>query len=283
MRQSERKRFQLQYPKNQVVVKTDVSKYELTFECKPHLVSQGAQKAFLAFANDISKRWEKDAKQLGEGFFKDLMSKAIMFRWTDRMIASSGWYRSDRGYKAQIVTYTVASVVKKLRQELDSEIDLRQIWNRQSVPEVLVQVLSDAAPQVATIIKDAPEWVRNISEYAKREACWTAVQNRMTLRLPADMSSCLINQEDKKQIRKEDRAVKKIDDDIELDILLLNLLPRMNEIREAADRNGLLSPTGARAIGKLSSGRLNLTKIEKRVMRDTLVKLDEVGVEILGP
>ena len=283
MRQAERNRFQLQYPKDQVVLKTDVSKYDLTFECKPYLVSQGAQKAFLSFADGISKRWEKDAKQLGEGYFKDLMSKAIVFRWTDRMIASSGWYRSDRGYKAQIVTYTVASVVNQLRRQLDSEIDLRQVWARQSVPEVLAQVLSDAAPLVAAIIKDAPEWVRNISEYAKREACWTAVQNEMTMRLPVEISSCLMDQDEKKLIRKDDRAVKKIDDDIELEILLLELAPRMNELREAADRNGLLSPTGDRAISKLSSGRFNLTKSEKKVMRETLVKLDEVGVEFLGP
>ncbi len=92
-----------------------------------------------------------------------------------------------------------------------------------------------------------------------------------------------MDQDEKKLIRKDDRAVKKIDDDIELEILLLELAPRMNELREAADRNGLLSPTGDRAISKLSSGRFNLTKSEKKVMRETLVKLDEVGVEFLGP
>ena len=280
IREGERRRFQLQYPKDQVVVKTDVSKYELTFECRPYLVSQGAQKAFLAFADEISDRWKKDAKQLGEGYFKDLMSKAIVFRWTDRMIGSSGWYRSDRGYKAQIVTYTVAWVVDQVRRERNSEIDLRQVWARQTVPESLAQALSDAAPLVADIIKEAPESVRNIAEYAKRQACWTAVQNEMHMGLPTDIGSCLIDQGEKKQIRKDDRSVKKIDNEIELDVLLLKLAPRMNEIREAADRNSLLSPTGDRAMNKLSSGRLNLTSSEKKVMRELLVKLDEVGVEL---
>ena len=275
-----RKRFQLQYPKDQLVLKTDVAKYELTFECKPFLVSQGAQKAFLAFADEISNRWEKDAKQLGEGYFKDLMSKAIVFRWTDRMIGSSEWYRSDRGYKAQIVTYTVAWVVNQVRQGLDSEIDLRQVWARQSVPEALVQVLSDAAPLVAAVIKDAPESTRNISEYAKRQSCWTAVQNKVALVIPADIRNCVIDGGETKQIRKDDRDVKKIDNDIELDILLLKLIPHLNAIREAADRNSLLSPMGDRAMNKLSSGRVNLTKSEKKVMREMLVKLDDVGVEL---
>ena len=212
------------------------------------------------------------------------MSKAIVFRWADRMIASSGWYRSDRGFKAQIVTYTVASVVRSIAPGTRFG---KLIYGKSGIGKpyrkLLAQVLSDAAPLVAAIIKDAPEWVRNISEYAKREACWTAVQNEMTMRLPAEISSCLIDQDEKKLIRKDDRAVKKIDDDIDLEILLLKLAPRMNELREAADRNGLLSPTGDRAINKLSSGRLNLTKSEKKVMRETLIKLDEVGVEFLGP
>ena len=283
MRDGERKRFQLQYPKDQVVLKTDVSKYELTFECRPYLVSQGAQKAFLAFADEISDRWEKDAKQLGEGYFKDLMSKAIVFRWTDRMIGSSVWYRSDRGYKAQIVTYTVAWVVDEVGRALNSEADLRQVWTRQSVPEALVQVLTDAAPLVAAIIKDAPESVRNISEYAKRQACWTAVQNKMAMPLPVDIGSCLIDRGERKQIRKDDRAVKKIDDEIDLDMLLVRLIPHLKEIREAADRNSLLSPLGDRAMNKLSSGRVNLTKSEKKIMREMLAKLDDVGVQLPGP
>ena len=283
MREGERKRFQLQYPKDQLVVKTDVSKYELTFECRPYLVSQGAQKAFLAFADTISDRWEKDAKQLGEGYFKDLISKAIVFRWTDRIIGASGWYRSDRGYKAQIVTYTVAWVVNQVRQELDSEIDLRRIWTRQSVPEALAQALSAAAPLVAAIIKDAPESVRNISEYAKHQGCWRAVQNEVSMALPAEIGSCLIDRGDTKQIRKDDRSVKRIVDEIELDGLLLKLLPHLDDIRKVADRNSLLSPTGDRAMNKLSSGKVNLTKSEKKAMREMLMKLDDVGVELPKP
>ena len=280
MKVGERRRFQLQYPKDQVVLKTDVSKYELTFECRPYVVSRGAQKAFLAFAENISDRWERNAKQLGEGYFKDLMSKAIVFRWTDRMIGTSEWYRSDRGFKAQIVTYTVAWLIDQVRRDRKAELDLRRIWARQSIPEPVARSLSTAAPLVAAIVKDAPESVRNVSEYAKQQVCWTAVQNAIDLRLPKDIAGCLVDQGEKIRIRKDDRAVKKIDDEIELDVLLLKLAPHMNEIREAAVRNNLISPAGDRAIKKLSSGNLNLTRLEKKIMRELLVKLDEVGVEL---
>lgn len=280
IRDSERKRFQLRYPKDQLIIKTDVSKYELTFDCKPFLVSQGAQKAFLAFANEISIRWEKDAKEFGEGYFKDLMSKAIVFRWTDRMIGTSEWYRSDRGYKAQIVTYTVAWVVNQVRQNLNAELNLREIWARQSVPEALALVLSNAAPRVAAVIKDAPESVRNISEYAKRSDCWVAVQSKVVLTLPDNIGRHVIDWSKAKQIRNDDRATKKIDDDIDFDMQLLNLIPHLDEIKEAANRNSILSPIGSKAIGKLSSGKFQLTKSEKKVIRELLSNLDAVGVEL---
>ena len=280
MRESERRRFQLQYPKDQVILKTDVSKYELTFECKPHVVSRGAQKAFLEFASAISSRWDKDARRLGEGYFKDVASKAIIFRWTDRMIASSPWYRKDRGYKAPIVTYTVACVVDRVFRELQLRIDLRQVWSRQSVPEPLMRLLSDAAPLVAAVIKDAPESVRNISEYAKRQACWTAVQQKVTTTLPSDIRTSLIDPDEGRRLRREDRAGKRMDDGIDFDIRLLRLVPYLPKIREAADRNSLLSPMGDRAINKLVAGKLNLTHAEKKVMREILTRLDEVGVEL---
>ena len=280
MKDGKRRRFQLQYPRGQVLVKTDVSKYELTFECKPYLVSLGAQKAFLSFADEISSRWEKDAKKLGEGYFKDVISKAILFRWTDRMVGSSEWYRRERGYKAQIVTYTVAWVVSKVRNELNAEIDLRQIWSRQSVPEPLATALSEAAPHVATAIKETPESVRNVSEYAKRQACWASVRDRVGLALQTSLRSCVIDKSSVDHVRKEDRAVKRIDDDIDLEMLLVELMPYIREIREAADRNNLLSPMNDRAMGKLAAGRTQLTKSEKKAMRWMFGRLDEVGVEL---
>lgn len=36
-------------------------------------------------------------------------------------------------------------------------------------------------------------------------------------------------------------------------------------------------------MNKLSSGRVNLTKSEKKIMREMLLKLDDVGVELPTP
>jgi hypothetical protein len=48
---AERRRFDLEFPRNQLIEKTDLAKYEVTFECRPHIVSRGAQKCFLDYAS----------------------------------------------------------------------------------------------------------------------------------------------------------------------------------------------------------------------------------------
>ena len=76
---AERRRFSAEYPRSQVVNKTDLAKYLTTFECVPHLVSRGAQKCFLQFAEEVSKAWEKSQDQFNEGYFRIAMAKAIIF------------------------------------------------------------------------------------------------------------------------------------------------------------------------------------------------------------
>lgn len=282
MKESERKKFQLRYPKDQVILKTDVSKYELTFECAPHMVSRGAQKAFLSFAEQISKRWENDEKEFNEGYFKILVGRTIVFRWTDHMIATSDWYKNDRGYKAQIATYTVAWLVDRIRTLFSSEIDLRGIWNQQGLPVPLKSALSDAAPAVALVIKDAPESIRNISEYAKQQACWSQVHGRVELDLSDDIKSCVVDRTEVRQKKKDDRSVKAIDDEIDLDVRMMNIAPHADLIREAGTANRLISPNGDRAIKKLVSGNVNLTRSEKNAMIHLLQQLEEIGLEIPG-
>ena len=54
---AERKKFQLQNPRQQGITKTDLAKFENTWRQLPHMVSQGAQKNFLAFSTIVVNDW----------------------------------------------------------------------------------------------------------------------------------------------------------------------------------------------------------------------------------
>ena len=78
--------FEAEYPSSQWFTKTDLAKYENTWDELPHLVSKGAQKNFAEFTLRLNAR---------KGFvpdipyFQQLVAKAILFK-ADRQDLSTG-------------------------------------------------------------------------------------------------------------------------------------------------------------------------------------------------
>lgn len=275
---AEKRKFEAEFPSDQVVEKTDLAKYALTFECLPQLVSQGAQKCFMHFADRIGKDWEENSNSYNDGYFKDVIAKTIVFRWTDQMVARSQWYRDDRGYKAQIVTYTIAWLINHLKDGGKYHLDLQQIWNKQSLCEGLKSSLEILAPKVYLKIKDAPPNVKNLGEYCKQQACWAAVSS-LKVELPGSLKTALIHADQLKQIKKDSLAVKKIDNDIEFDTRLIQLMPMMNEIMEFASSRNLLSPASNAALSKIISGNIIIGVSEKKALVWLFQRMEEIGYE----
>jgi len=130
-----KKKFEAEFPKEQMIEKTDLAKYELSFDCQPHIVSRGGQKCFMSFAEKIDEAWKVNPDNFNEGYFKESVAKTLVFRWIDHMVARSAWYKDDRAFKAQIVTYSIAWVVNHTNKIGGVSIDLQQIWNKQDLPD----------------------------------------------------------------------------------------------------------------------------------------------------
>lgn len=275
---SDKRKFETEFPSDQVVEKTDLAKYVLTFECLPHLVSQGAQKCFMHFAARIGKDWEENSNSYNDGYFKDVIAKTIVFRWTDQMVGRSQWYRDDRGYKAQIVTYSIAWLVNYLKVTGSYLLDLQQIWNKQSLCDGLKSSLEMLAPQVYSKIKDAPPSVKNLGEYCKQQACWAAVSS-LKVDLPRALKTAIINADQFQLIKKDRLAVKKMTNEIEFETKLLELVPLMNEIMEFARSRKLLSPTSHAALSKINSGNIMLGASEKKALELLFKRMCEIGYE----
>ena len=236
-----RKRFLTEYPRDQMVVKTDLAKYEMSFLCEPHIVSRGAQKCFMTFADQIDKKWTLEALEFGDGYFQDAMARALVFRWTDKMIGTSEWYKNDRGYKSQTVTYTVAAVVSYLSKEKHN-IDFRKIWTRQDVPPSLKEVLSDLAPKIASLLKEPPENIRNIGEYCKTQACWAGVNSAFNLVLSDKLQDCTITIDQAGETRKSDRKIRKMDSGIEAQTRVFELKDKWHEIMFFGQQEKIFTP-----------------------------------------
>ncbi len=213
MTSSEAKRFALTYPRDQVLTKTDAARYESAWAQKPHVVSAGAQKNFLAFAEDVAKRWEASPEDFNEAYFKHLVSKAILYARLRRIIARADWYQS--GYLANIVAYAMAKLACAIEtQALGFELDFDAIWQAQGLSPALERAGLDVAYQCFLGLTDPNRPVVNVTEWAKREACWESIRRSHWV-LPDDLRSELASKAAVVEGRRSARDVQKIDSGIE--------------------------------------------------------------------
>lgn len=172
---SKQREFFRMNPKHQVVSKTDLAKYIYSFDQKPNIVSKGAQYCFAHFANDIGKKWDKNLHVYNEMYFKEIIAKAIVFKYLDKQIMAQPWYG---GYKANIVTYSIAKFVHCVEAS-GYFLDYKKIWQSQAVSQAMNSMLLKIAGLVNKEIQNTDA---NVTQYCKQELCWQNVR-KLDIRL----------------------------------------------------------------------------------------------------
>ncbi len=158
---ADRRKWKIQNPTAQKFTKTDLAKFEHTWNQLPHLVSRGAEKNFVEFMARLSER--QPAPVPDEAYFRRLVAKAILFRQAEKIVQAQKY----GGYRANIVTYSIAWFSHHTGQMLD----LAGIWRNQKLLSELeesIRIVSKAAYD--HLIQGAKGG--NVTEWAKREACW---------------------------------------------------------------------------------------------------------------
>ena len=156
----ERKRWKIQHPVSQKFTKTDLAKFEHTWDQKPHIVSRGAEKNFVEFMAELQ---ETRPPVPDEDYFRHLIAKAILFRGAEKLVQAQNY----GGYRANIVTYSLAWLSHHTAQK----IDLDRIWRAQALPQELdeaIRIVSKAAYD--HLVQGAQGG--NVTEWAKKESCW---------------------------------------------------------------------------------------------------------------
>ncbi len=157
-----KKQFKESHP---LFTKTDLAKYENTWDQLPFQVSEGAQKNFRRFTVRVA-----DRKGLlpDEVYYHNLIAKAILFRTAEKLVQKQQY----GGYRANIVTYTLAFLSYKTAQR----IDLERIWREQRLTPALEEEIITASRLIQQIIVNPPGGA-NISEWCKKEKCWETIKD----------------------------------------------------------------------------------------------------------
>ncbi|EGQ9834872.1 AIPR family protein [Vibrio cholerae] len=237
--QTERKKFDSEYPRSQFFVKTDLAKYENTWACLPHIVSLGAQKNFSEFAKKIGKNWGTEGTAFNDIWFKRLIAKAIIFRTTEKLVSNAEWY--EGGYRANIVTYAIAKLVNDAKS-LGMVIDLDLIWKIQSVPEDLKASIFLSGELAQKVITTPPEGIKNYSEWAKKLLCWQMLAESK-LPLSDGFRRGIISSEFADENVREVNAEKALDNSINVEVEVYNLGAKFwSDAKNWAKERGMLTP-----------------------------------------
>jgi hypothetical protein len=153
-----------------MVTKTDLAKFENVFDDHPRWVNLGSQKNFARYALRIGKEWEKSSDGFNEFYFKRAIARGILFRAVEKLVSAQPWYNG--GYRANIVAYTL-SMLGEVTKRRKTTVDYQRIWSAQAIDDVLSEALATIATAVNEDITRPPQGISNISEWCKREGCWT--------------------------------------------------------------------------------------------------------------
>lgn len=174
---AKKRAFTLTHPNAQKFTKTDLAKFEHTWDQLPHIVSLGAQKNFARFTIGLA---DKNRPEPDETYFTHLIAKAILFKSSEKIVQSEKF----GGYRANIVTYTLAYLSYKTQKG----IHLDTIWMQQGLTSSLQRAIQLISRSVHKVIINPPDG-RNVTEWCKKESCWDVIQEISSLEIETDLAT----------------------------------------------------------------------------------------------
>jgi hypothetical protein len=223
----QKKDYQRERPRSQLVLKTDLAKSENSWRMLPHIVSLGAQKNFSGdkpgtFARYIDDEWGTDgSKFINDSYYRDSISKIIVFKFLEKLVSDAEWYKG--GYRAQIVTYSIAKLALMINEGTSGcLVNFKQIWNSQGVSLAMAQQLERVAKVVSETINRTPIPNMDVGEWCKKIDCWKNVQEA-PIQLSNDFIKELLSSAEKSEILKDSRTQGRLDAKINAEIEVVTL------------------------------------------------------------
>jgi len=215
---AQKKQFQIENPKSQMIDKTFLAKALNVWEEIPYIVSKGAQYSFDEFAKRVTKKLEEDNLAITEKYFKDAIAKVIIFKETEKIVSQASWYNG--GYRAQAVAYIISYLSNDIKQQ-KKYMNFELIWEYQKLPQKLKDSIYKIGKSVYESIINPPEGNANVGQWCKKTLCWDRVKQIEINDL--NLEEFLIDTEEIKIIKKEDKKLKKLDNDIEIQSFVIKL------------------------------------------------------------
>ena len=246
--------WQRSNPRDQVITKTDLAKIETCFEQLPDVACKGAEKAFVSFADRISKSWQDEATRdtYGDDWFRSAVARVILFRATEKLVSKASWYAP--GTRAQVVAHSTAKLANMAASSSEGgQLDYLRVWARQDADELLIEQIDLIAERVMAVLLDPPQSGMNVGEWAKQQACRNRVFSTDVEEVHG-FDTLLLSQADKQSNKRSEREGQRVAAGVEA----LQEVMRLGgdywaRVRDLARKHGLSSPEDDKALAASSA------------------------------
>ena len=272
---AQRRKFDLENPRRQLFNKTELAKYVSVWEGLPHEVSLGAQKNFAAFARRIGQEWKKSWNNFNEGWYREAIAKAIVFKATERLVSDQPWYQG--GYRANIVAYAIAKTANDIRERRCS-VEFQKVWRRQAIDPSMEEALGVVAEAVHDVLISPPPRISNVTEWAKKEACWVRVQE-LDVAWPSAFLDDLISTEERRVLEQHAKRDQRELNGMQAQIAVVQAGPGFwDDALAWGKERSLLSPTDTGVL-RAAANRVGRTPTDKQSLRaiEALRRLQSEG------
>lgn len=286
--QAKKNEFDLEYPPQQVINKTDLSKYANTWKELPHWISLGAQKNFIKFAGQFSSSntdlteseyWNQISPNFGESYYKEIVALAILWKQTENIVSNGRgtWYQG--GYRSQIVGYSLSLLFHAVRRT-GSEFDLVRVWMGQGIESVVECRIRDIAISVQKELLSPPQGMTNVGEWAKKEACWDRVK-KLSVTGIEKISGWCVSADEYKKTKAEGKKQGIRDESIDLQktVLELTIKGYWNDLLRWPKLVVLVSPDAHTLVRRASTtqgfSKINTEKDWKKLLEISRLCEDE--------
>lgn len=208
---AQRKKFDIEHPRSQLFSKTDLAKFLNVWVSIPDKVSLGAQKNFAHFAQETGNTWNKSENNFNEDYYREAIAKAIIFKSTEKIVSNQPWY--EGGYRANIVAYAISRIAHEV-MSMKKSVDFKTIWKQQAISKAMEEALAETAEATCKILTDPPSGISNVTEWAKKQACWARTQSmpiQLSERFVAELITLEEKNDEKRVARKDQRILNGIE------------------------------------------------------------------------
>lgn len=281
----EKRDFSTKFPREQLILKTDLAKSEMSFHCQPHEVAKGAQNAFMKYAEKIGFAEDFTESKLAtynEEWFKRAIGRIIIFREVDKLILSKkdDWYEGG-GTKALTVTYSIAWLVNKLNSN-NKQINYDMIWKLQEVPDTLLGLFEQITKKVYLKIK-SDDNLGNVTQYAKRVGCWKLLKELdISLNEENLIAVSKSLQEEKDELKRAKKYQRQFDSEKDWVVLAQTDAKAWHMIENKATeyKIAFLSAKEQKAMQKAKQNPITLSEIDASSLYKFLRRFEEAGLKL---